>query len=450
MKEEILIIEDDLNVSEIMSVWMNNNGFKCHLVSSGKEALREIQESEYNVIFLALSLPDIGGVDILQKIRQTDALDRVIIITEHQGVNAAAEAVRLGALDYIVKPFDYKILESTLKRAIEHNHTVRSDMAATRLVHSNIVFSNLISESPAMKSIVRMIGKAAGSKIPIMLLGESGCGKEIIARTIHLNGPLRDEAFLPVNCASISESLLESELFGHEKGAFTGADKKHRGLFEVATTGTLFLDEIGDMSTATQASLLRVLDTGEFRRLGGTANLHTHARILAATNRDLGKLTKEGKFREDLYYRFTMVINLPSLYTRKEDIWPLAKYFLEVIAKRMGGKKKTLTRGVRKIFEKYNWPGNVRELRNIIERLVILSEGHEICETDLPVELLNFQSDSESGILSLEQVAKAAEKKHIAQILKNNKENRRATAQQLKISEPTLYRKLKEYGFATD
>jgi len=450
MKEEILIVEDDLNVSEIMSVWMNKNGFKCHLVSSGKEALREIQESEYNVIFLDLSLPDIGGADIIQKIRQMDALAQVIIVTEHQGVKAAAKAVRLGALDYIVKPFNYKILESTLNRAIEHNHTVRNDMAATRLVRSNIVFPNLISVSPAMKSVVSMIGKAALSDVPIMILGESGCGKELIARTVHLSGPFRDEPFLPVNCASISESLLESELFGHEKGAFTGADKRHRGLFEVATTGTLFLDEIGDMSPATQASLLRVLDTGEFRRVGGTTNLHTHARILAATNRDLGKLTKEEKFREDLYYRFTMVVNLPSLHTRKEDIWPLAKYFLEIIAKRMAEKKKTLARGVRKIFEKYNWPGNVRELRNIIERLVILSEGHEICETDLPVELLNFQSDSESGILSLEQVTKAAEKKHIAEVLKKNKENRRTTALQLKISEPTLYRKLKEYGFATD
>ncbi|HDY86583.1 MAG TPA: sigma-54-dependent Fis family transcriptional regulator [bacterium] len=198
MKEEILIVEDDLNVSEIMSVWMNNNGFKCHLVSSGKEALHEIQKSEYDVIFMDLSLPDIGGVDILQKIRQMDVSAQVIIITEHQGVNAAAEAVRLGALDYIVKPFNCKILESTLNRAIEHNHIVRSDMAATRLVHSNIVFPNLISESPAMKSVVKMIGKTASSKIPIMLLGESGCGKELIARTIHLNGPLRDEAFLPV------------------------------------------------------------------------------------------------------------------------------------------------------------------------------------------------------------------------------------------------------------
>jgi DNA-binding NtrC family response regulator len=323
-------------------------------------------------------------------------------------------------------------------------------MAATLLVHSNIVFPNLISESPAMKSVVKMIGKAAGSNIPIMLLGESGCGKELIARTIHLNGPLRDEAFLPVNCASISESLLESELFGHEKGAFTGADKRHRGLFEVATKGTLFLDEVGDMSTATQASLLRVLDTGEFRRVGGTTNLYTNARILVATNKDLVELKKEGKFREDLYYRLnTMVIELPPLRARKEDIWLLAQHFLEIIVKRMG-EKKTFARGVRKSFEKYNWPGNVRELRNVIERLVILSEGHEIRETDLPVELLNFQSDSESGILSLEQVAKAAEKKHIAEILKKNKENRRTTAQQLKISEPTLYRKLKEYGFAAD
>jgi DNA-binding NtrC family response regulator len=429
---------------------MDKNGFKNHRVSSGKEALREIQETEYNIIFLNLSLPDIDGITVLKKIIQMDALAQVIIVTSHQEVDSAAKAIRLGALDYIVKPFDHKTLEIAFKRAIEYNQTVRSDMAATRLVYSNVVFPNLISISPAMKSVVSMIGKAASSDVPIMILGESGCGKELIARTIHLSGPSRDAAFLPVNCASISESLLESELFGHEKGAFTGADKEHRGLFEVATTGTLFLDEIGDMSLANQASLLRVLDTGEFRRVGGTTSLYTQARILAATNRNISKFVNEGKFRKDLYYRFTMVINLPSLQARKEDIWPLAKYFLEIIAKRMGEKKKTLAGGVRKVLEKYNWPGNIRELRNIIERLVILSEGSEIHKTDLPVELLYDQSEVESDVISLEQVTKAAEKKHIVEILKKNKGNRRATAQQLEISEPTLYRKLKEYGFATD
>jgi DNA-binding NtrC family response regulator len=449
MEEEILIVEGDPNLSEIMSVWMAKNGFKSHRVSSGKEALRKLQESEYNVIFLDLGLPDIDGFDVLQKIRQMDALAQVIIVTAHQEVNAAAKAIRLGALNYIVKPFDHKILEGALNRALEHNHIVRSDMAAA-LVHSNIVFPSLISVSPAMKSVVSMISKAVGSDVPIMIQGESGCGKELVARTIHLSGPFRDTAFLAVNCASISESLLESELFGHEKGAFTGADKRHRGLFEVATTGTLFLDEVGDMSHATQASLLRVLDTGEFRRVGGTINLYTNARILVATNKDLVELKKEGKFREDLYYRLnTMVIELPPLRARKEDIWPLAQYFLEIIVKRMG-EKKTFARGVRKILENYNWPGNVRELRNIIERLVILSEGHDIQKTDLPVELFNYKSDPESGILSLEQVTKAAEKKHITELLKRNKGNRRTTAQQLKISEPTLYRKLKEYGFATD
>lgn len=449
MEEEILIVEGDPNLSEIMSVWMAKNGFKSHRVSSGKEALRKLQESEYNVIFLDLGLPDIDGFDVLQKIRQMDALAQVIIVTAHQEVNAAAKAIRLGALNYIVKPFDHKILEGALNRALEHNHIVRSDMAAA-LVHSNIVFPSLISVSPAMKSVVSMISKAVGSDVPIMIQGESGCGKELVARTIHLSGPFRDTAFLAVNCASISESLLESELFGHEKGAFTGADKRHRGLFEVATTGTLFLDEVGDMSHATQASLLRVLDTGEFRRVGGTINLYTNARILVATNKDLVELKKEGKFREDLYYRLnTMVIELPPLRARKEDIWPLAQYFLEIIVKRMG-EKKTFARGVRKILENYNWPGNVRELRNIIERLVILSEGHDIQKTDLPVELFNYKSDPESGILSLEQVTKAAEKKHITELLKRNKGNRRTTAHQLKISEPTLYRKLKEYGFATD
>lgn len=317
------------------------------------------------------------------------------------------------------------------------------ELAIQRLIQGRAAFPTIITASPAMKKVVELVDKVSTSNSPILILGESGTGKELIARTIHLKSPRSRACFLALNCATLPESLLESELFGHEKGAFTGADELRPGLFEVAHTGTLFLDEIGEMSPACQVHLLRVLETGEFRRVGGRANLHTDVRLIAATNRDPAAAMREGRLRQDLYFRLnTVTIALPPLRERKEDIWPLANYFLQIIAKEMT-KKMSLAEEVRPAFERYGWPGNVRELRNTIERLVLVVDHEEIRLRDLPYELVVATG---SPVVEDSFALAEVEKQHILKILAQTKGNRRAASKLLGISEPTLYRKLSQYG----
>ncbi|MDI6788021.1 MAG: sigma-54 dependent transcriptional regulator [Planctomycetota bacterium] len=315
-------------------------------------------------------------------------------------------------------------------------------LANQRLAARMVVFPAIIYESIAMQEVMAMVNKVAPSDSPVVILGETGTGKEIIARTIHLSSPRKQIPLLPVNCASLSESLLESELFGHEKGSFTGAHQQHIGLFEIAHQGTLFLDEIGEMSPAIQSHLLRVLETGEFRRIGGKKTLYTNVRIITATNNDLYQKITEKTFRQDLYYRLnTLVIHLPPLRKRKEDICLLAEYFLSIISKGMG-KKKHLAPECRLLLEQYPWPGNVRELRSTIERLSLLVESEEIRVSDLSaVGLFREDRQPDSPLLPLSEM----EKQHILRCLVRTKNNRREAAKILEISEPTLYRKIKEY-----
>ncbi len=293
-----------------------------------------------------------------------------------------------------------------------------------------------------MKEVVELVDKVSASHSPILILGESGTGKELIARTIHLKSPRSRACFLALNCATLPESLIESELFGHERGAFTGADELRRGLFEVAHTGSLFLDEIGEMSPACQAHLLRVLESGEFRRVGGRSNLHTDVRLIAATSRDLAVALKEGRLRQDLFFRLnTVTIALPPLRERKEDIWPLAQYFLQIISKEMV-RKMSLSEEARPAFERHTWLGNVRELRNTIERLVLLVDHEDIRLSDLPYELAG---PAASAIAENPLTLREVEKQHILKTLAQTKGNRREAARLLGISEPTLYRKLSQY-----
>jgi transcriptional regulator with PAS, ATPase and Fis domain len=326
---------------------------------------------------------------------------------------------------------------------MERTRVLHRDLAIQRLIEGRAAFPTIITTSPVMREVAKLVDRVSTSHSAILLLGESGTGKELVARTIHLKSPRRRACFLALNCATLPESLLESELFGHEKGAFTGADELRMGLFEVAHTGTLFLDEIGEMSPACQAHLLRVLEAGEFRRVGGRTNLHTDVRLIAATNRDPAVAIQEGRLRQDLYFRLnTVTIVLPPLRNRKEDIWPLAQYFLQIISREMV-RKISLSEDVRPAFERYSWPGNVRELRNMIERLVLLVDHEEIRLTDIPYELaVPATSASSERPLSLGEV----EKQHILKILAGTRGNRREASRILGISEPTLYRKLSQYG----
>jgi DNA-binding NtrC family response regulator len=438
----VLVIEDDANLNKAIRFRLEKKGFHVQSAFSGNEAVEAVRDREYDIALLDLGLPGRDGMEVLDEIRKCSPLTQIIVITGSSRADLISRALRRGALDYLAKPLDFDELFRGIDNATERLQGTRYGLAVEKLVKAQVAFPNIVAESPAMKEVLRVVERAAAANAPVLLLGESGTGKELVARTIHLKSPRCHASFLPVNCASLPETLLESELFGHERGAFTGAHEMHRGLFEATHSGTLFMDEIGEMSSGTQASLLRVLETGEVRRIGGRSTLHADVRIVAATNRDLSVAVREGKFRQDLFYRLnTVVITLPPLRQRREDMWPLAQYFLGILC-RETGRRRTLSEEVRPVFERHAWPGNVRELRNTIERLCLLAEGEVIVLADLPYEMVHPDPAATGDGVSIEEITRH----HILKVLARSRGNRRETARLLKISEPTLYRKLKDYG----
>ncbi len=446
----LLLVEDDRHISEIVKFRVEKLGYPVACEYDGDAALKRVRENEFDIVLLDLNLPGRSGLEILKEIKRSTAISEVIILTANTAIEAATQALRHGALDYITKPIRFEDLEAALVNARERILRARRGLAVQRLVQARVVFPQIVTESAAMREVLETVEKVAGSDAPVLLLGESGTGKELVARTIHLKSARSQASFLPLNCASIPETLLESELFGHEKGSFTGAQEMRRGLFEVTHQGTLFLDEIGEMPPAVQPGFLRVLESGEFRRVGGTTTLHSDVRIVAATNRDMERHVREGKFRQDLFYRLnTVLLTLPPLRGRKEDIWPLALSFLAVIARDVG-RPARFAEDIRPVFEAYPWPGNVRELRNLVERLVLLADGEVIGRKELPAVFTGGPVGEPAApygvntgeILPLEEM----ERRHILGALERMKGNRRETAKVLKISEATLYRKLKEYG----
>jgi DNA-binding NtrC family response regulator len=442
----VLVVEDEAHIRDIVKFRLEKKSYRVRTAASGEEAMTTLQEHDVDAILLDLHLPGRSGLDILQDIRQSSSLAPVIIVTANSSVDMATQALRHGAIDYLLKPINFDELEVALINALERTRGARQGLAVQRLVEARAYFPTLITESPVIRSMVEAADRAAASASPILILGESGTGKELIARRIHLMSPRRRSPFLPLNCAGLSETLLESELFGHEKGAFTGASDLRRGLFEVAHQGTLFMDEIGEMSPAIQASLLRVLETGEFRRLGGRTCLYTDVRIVAATNRDLRAEVAKGAFRQDLFYRLnTVILTMPPLRERKQDIWPLAHHFLHILS-RESGKPRAFDPAVRTHLESYDWPGNVRELRNVVERLALMTEGPTIDVDDLPVELFGAPAPVKDKVGNETVSLRGMEKRHILKVLAMTGGNRRQTSRMLRISEPTLYRKLKEYG----
>ncbi len=440
----ILLVEDEKHISEIVKHRLEKAGLSVTTALNADTAIEYIQNREFDVILLDIMLPGRSGLDILKEVKSSSALSEVIIVIASESLEIAVEGIKQGAFDYISKPINFELLERSIKKALERTLRARQDLAVHRMMRGK--FPAIVNQSAVMQKVLDLVGKAAQVNSPILILGETGTGKELIAKAVHLKSQRATGSFVPINCGGLPESLIESELFGHEKGAFTGATETHRGLFEIAHRGTIFLDEIGEMSSATQSKLLRVLESGEFRRIGGRCNLYTDARVIAATNRDLSLMIKEGKFREDLYYRlYTIVINLPPLRERKEDIEPLTKYFIDIMCMDTGNKRRLSTEAI-KAIEGYSWPGNVRELRNVIERLVLVSDSELVGVNDLPEEILTGKQPSlPSNNMSLAEI----EKFHIERILSKSKGNRRAAAKILGISEMTLYRKLKEYKFTS-
>ena len=393
--QRILIVDDEADVVYSFQRVLADEPVEVVGVTSGLEGLKRLKKEAYDLVLLDVRIGAEHGIEIFRQIRKENPRQLVIVMTAHGTAQTAIEAMKLGAFDYILKPFDVPELLSILRRALQTAASMR-ELVPTEGKHApDEKAPGLIGTSPAMQKIYKLVGQVARSEASVLLLGESGTGKELVARAIYANSPLAARPYVAINCAAIPDTLLESELFGHERGAFTGALTQRIGKFERADGGTIFLDEIGDMPLALQAKLLRVLQNGEFQRLGGDQTLRTKVRVIAATNKDLMAMVKEKTFREDLYYRIHVVqIQLPPLRERLEDVFPLAEHFLNRAGKDRGLKFSTASK---KALQSWRWPGNVRELENAITRAVVCAAAESIEPGDLPPEVVGVASERQVG-----------------------------------------------------
>ena len=438
--KSILIIDDDELIRKTLSAHLSKS-YEVSLAEDGEKGLQQYDENMPDLIVLDIRLPDMSGLEVLNKIRERNKNANVIIITAFDDMKTTVEAIKLGAFEYLVKPLDYVELDLTISKAFQMQSLEDKVSYLVEEQQKEYTIDNIIGRSPQMREVFKLIGSVADTRTNVLIQGESGTGKELVAKAIHFNSPYRSEPFIVINCSAITDTLLESELFGHVKGAFTDAVSETKGKFEIAAKGTLFLDEVGDVSPNLQSKLLRVIETRDFMKVGGEKVLKTEARIIAATNQDLKSLIEKGKFREDLYYRLKVVeITLPPLHERKEDVPDLVAYLLEKINRQLRKNVKKLPPGVMKLLMELPWKGNVRELENALTRAVILAKGDVILEENLPVDT------GEREIFPLELVSlKEVEKKYIQHVLNRTQGNKTKTSQILQITRPTLDKKIKEY-----
>ncbi len=388
-KEKVLIIDDEKLIRWYLRENMEKSGFTVMEAEKGADAIKIFGDNLPDIVLLDVNLPDMSGIDVLSAIKGIDKDVPVIIITAFGNIKTAVEAMKLGAYDFIEKPFEIEKLNIVIEKAME-NAFLRREVSRYKALSGNYTFEQIMGNSPKMQEVRRVIRKVALSNTTTILLeGESGTGKDFIARVIHNNSNRANKSFIDVNCAALPENLIESELFGYERGAFTGASTPKKGLFEIANGGTIFLDEIGDMNYELQAKLLKVIENKTFRRLGGTTEIVVDVRVIAATNRDLPEKIKTGTFREDLYWRLkVMPIYLPPLRDRGEDVFLLTHYFIEHFNREFKKHIKGLSPDTKELFLSYNWPGNVRELKNVIERAILLETGEYITPEYLPAEMI--------------------------------------------------------------
>jgi DNA-binding NtrC family response regulator len=379
MKARILVVDDEEIVVRSCLRILGEGGYEAEGVESGEEALRRIEAQPYDVVILDIMMPKVDGLEVLRRVKESHPDIDVIMVTGLSQIDTAVRSMKLGAFDYLPKPFDPDELKVVVGRALERRRLLQENLNLKSEVSSRYRMENIIGPSPAMQAVYRLIAKSAPTNSTILLTGESGTGKELIARAVHYNSLRKDRPFVPVDCNSLSENLLESELFGHVRGSFTGAVANKRGMFEVAHGGTLFLDEIGNLSLSTQAKLLRVIQEREFRAVGDTRTQTTDVRLIAATNKDLKAMVAGATFREDLYYRINIFpIQVPPLRERREDIPALAHHFLNILSKEVGKKFTGFSEGAMNLLMQHDWRGNVRELENAVHRAVILATGDVI------------------------------------------------------------------------
>jgi len=434
----IIIIDDEPNILKTLTLGLEAIGFTVKGFSNPVDALVSVAETEYDLAFIDLMMTPIDGMKVLKEIRQKSPATTSVIITAHGSIDSAVEAIREGAFDFLQKPFDLKELQLFSQKVLEH-HLLQKEVRELRRRLADFHSSEIITRNPAMLQQLELARQVADSMLTVLIEGESGTGKELVGQFIHSSSARRDKPFIKVNCAALAESLLESELFGHAKGAFTGATRDREGRFESAEGGTIFLDEIGEISSAIQVKLLRFLQSREFERVGENITRKVDVRVIAATNRKISESLQQGSFREDLYYRLNAVkISLPPLRERPEDILLLIYHFIRKFAKDPA--HVDLSPETMKLMTSYPWRGNVRELENVVERAVLLAQSGPILPNHLPSELQN-QDESLNNLLSLEEI----ERQHIARVLRISKDLEEAS-RVLEIDPATLWRKRKKYG----
>jgi len=439
--KSVLVIDDDPLIRKTLSSYLSKKGFEAVAAEDGEEGIQKYEEHIPDLVILDIRLPDVDGLEVLGRIREKNPNASIIIMTAYDDMKTTIEAIKLGAFEYLVKPLDYVELDLTIDKAFQIRSLEDKVSYLLEEKQKEYTIDNIIGRSVKMREVFKLIGSVANTRTNVLIQGESGTGKELVAKAIHYNSPNRGEPFIVINCSAISDTLLESELFGHVKGAFTDAVYETKGKFEIAGKGTLFLDEIGDISANLQSKLLRVIETRDFMKVGGEKILKTEARIIAATNQDLKKLIEIGKLREDLYYRLKVVeIALPPLCDRKEDIPELVAYLLEKINRDLRKNVRKVPPEVMKTMMNLSWEGNVRELENALIRGVILAKGDVILDENLALEIGDKKLYPKQ-LVPLKEV----EKDYIQHVLKATKGNKTRTSQILQITRPTLDKKIKEY-----
>ena len=438
----ILIIEDDALVRKTLASQLAKHGFEVFAAGTGEEGVRAFGEAAPDLVLLDVRLPDTDGLDVLRRIKDKNRRAVILVMTAFDDMKTTVEAIKLGAFEYLVKPLDATELELTIDKAFQVRALEEKVSYLVEEKQKEYTIDNIIGRSAGMRTVFKLIGSVANTRANVLIQGESGTGKELVAKAIHYNSPWREEPFIVINCSAISDTLLESELFGHVKGAFTDAHCETRGKFEIAGKGTLFLDEVGDVSPNLQSKLLRVIESRDFMKVGGEKVLKTEARITAATNQNLRGLIEKGKFREDLYYRLKVVeIQLPPLRDRREDIPDLVAYLLEKINRELRRNVRKVPPEVMRILTEISWKGNVRELENALTRAVILAKGDVVLKENLPLDTEEKRSFSDE-LVPLDRV----EKDYIQHVLSSVKGSKTRASQILGISRPTLDKKIKEYG----
>ena len=446
----ILIVDDEDAQRSILKGYLEKKGYKIYSASSGTEGIKTVQNNLIDIVLSDFKMPDKTGIEVLEEVKKINPEISFVILTAYGTIEDAVKAMRLGAFDYISKPVDLDELDLMIERIIEHNNLKSEIQILKNQLKEKFKIDSFISHSAKMEEVLSVAARAADSKATILITGESGTGKEVLAKSIHYVSPRKEKPFIAVNIPALPETLLESELFGHEKGAFTGADKAKKGRFELADGGTIFLDEIGDIPINLQVKLLRVLQEHQIEKVGSSKNINIDVRIIAATHQNLEGKIKDGSFREDLYYRLNIVsLHIPPLRERREDILPLIDYFIEKYAKENNRNKLTLSKEAVDSLIKYNFPGNVRELENIIERAVVLCRSETITLNDLPNIVKGFKAEEEilqkepgSMIDQVEEL----EKKLIFDALSSANGNQSQAGRMLGLTERNLRYKMQKYG----